>query len=325
MVEKLLEIVEPATLGDPMRPLLWVSKSCEKLAAALNEAGFHVCANTVHKMLSGLGFSRQVNRKTREGVDSPKRNAQFEYINETALAFQAQGEPIISVDTKKKELIRDFKNGGSDYRPEKCPDKVRTHDFIDKQLGKAIPYGVYDVGANAGWVSVGTDHDTAEFAVNSIETWWERVGRQRYPNSERLMITADGGGSNGSRVKLWKPELQRFADASGLEIVVCHYPPGASKWNKIEHRLFCQITQNWHGKPLTCRMVVVDLIGATTTTTGLTVQCILDVLATCHSCVIKYKVDVTSATMHVCRPVLRRLNTNCETANESYIGPVVAH
>jgi hypothetical protein len=276
MVEKLREIVEPATLGDPMRPLLWVSKSCEKLAAALKDAGYQVCANTVHKILPTLGFSRQVNRKTREGVDHPNRDAQFEYINKIALTFQAQSEPIISVDTKKKELIGDFKNGGSDYRPKGCPDKVRTHDFIDKQLGKAIPYGVYDVGANAGWVSVGIDHDTAEFAVNTIETWWERVGRQRYPNSKRLMITADGGGSNGSRVKLWKLELQRFADASGLEIVVCHYPPGASKWNKIEHRLFCQITQNWRGKPLTSRMVVVDLIGATTTTTGLTVQSILD-------------------------------------------------
>lgn len=276
MVEKLREIVEPATLGDPVRALLWVSKSCEKLEAVLKEAGFQVCANTVHKMLRALGFSRQVNRKTREGADHPNRDAQFEYINETALTFQAQGEPIISVDTKKKEMIGDFKNGGSDYRPKGCPDEVRTHDFIDKQLGRAIPYGIYDVGANAGWVSVGIDHDTAEFAVNTIDTWWKQVGRLRYPKSKRLMITADGGGSNGHRVKLWKLELQRFADANGLEIVMCHYPPGTSKWNKIEHRMFCQITQNWRGKPLTSRMVVVDLIGATTTTTGLTVHCILD-------------------------------------------------
>ena len=205
-------------------------------------------------MLERLGYRRQVNRKTKEGSHHPDRDAQFEHINKQVLAFQAAGQPVISVDTKKKELIGDYKNAGSDYRPRGSPIDVNVHDFIDKELGKAIPYGVYDIGANAGWVSVGVDHDTAEFAVNAIRRWHETMGRERYPTCDRLMITADGGGSNGSRVRLWKIELQKLADETGLTISVCHYPPGTSKWNKIEHRLFCHITQNWRGRPLTSRL-----------------------------------------------------------------------
>lgn len=276
LLNDLRQIVEPATMGDPMRPLLWVSKSRVKLAAALACVGHKVSPSSVAKLLTELGFRRQVNRKTREGDSHPDRDAQFEHINTQALDMQYRGEPVISVDTKKKELVGDFKNGGSDYRSEGSPDEVRVHDFVDKDLGKAIPYGIYDVSANAGWVTVGIDHDTAEFAVNSIRYWWQNMGLQSYPNATRLMITADGGGSNGSRVRLWKRELQAFADETGLSVSVCHYPPGTSKWNKIEHRLFCHITQNWRGKPLTSRMAIVELIAATRTTTGLTVRCQLD-------------------------------------------------
>jgi hypothetical protein len=276
LLADLLRIVEVSTLGDPMRPLLWVSKSHAKLAAALCGMGHQVSESSIPGLLDQINYRRQVNRKTLEGSHHADRDAQFEHINHQVLAFQAAGQPVISVDTKKKELIGAYKNAGSDYRPEGCPDAVNVHDFVDKDLGKAIPYGIYDLAANAGWVSVGIDHDTAEFAVNSIDRWRETMGRERYPGCDRLMITADGGGSNGSRVRLWKVKLQEFADTTGLTVVVCHYPPGTSKWNKIEHRLFCHITQNWRGKPLTSRLAVVDLIGATTTKTGLEVRCELD-------------------------------------------------
>jgi len=276
LLQDLQKLLEPATLGDPMRPLLWVSKSHAKLAAALREMGHQVSATRIPQLLERLGYRRQVNRKTKEGANHPDRNAQFEHINAKVLAFQNAGHPAISVDTKKKELIGDYKNAGSDYRPQGRPIDVNVHDFADKQLGKAIPYGVYDIGANAGWVSVGVDHDTAEFAVNAIRRWRELLGRERYPASNQLLITADGGGSNGSRVRLWKLELQKFADETGLTITVCHYPPGTSKWNKIEHRLFCHITQNWRGRPLTSRLAIIELIAATTTNSGLKVRCELD-------------------------------------------------
>ncbi|MBF0561572.1 MAG: ISAzo13 family transposase [Alphaproteobacteria bacterium] len=276
LLEDLRCLAEPATMGDPMRPLMWVSKSWEKLAAALRTMDHQVSANTVGKLLLQLGFTRHVNRKTKSGADHPDRDGQFEHINARTTALQAAGQPVISVDTKKKELIGEYKNGGSDYRPEGCSDEVKDHDFPDQELGKAVPYGIYDVQANAGWVNVGIDHDTAEFAVNSIRCWYDKMGRDRYPKANHLMITADGGGSNGSRVRLWKVELQKLAEETGLTIEVCHYPPGTSKWNKIEHRLFCHITQNWRGKPLVSRQVVVDLIAATTTKTGLKVRCELD-------------------------------------------------
>jgi hypothetical protein len=230
----------------------------------------------VRTLLTEIGFSRQVNRKADEGTRHPDRNAQFEYINETVLAAQSAGEPVISVDTKKKELVGNYRNGGSDWRPKGDPDRVKVHDFEDKTKGKIAPYGVYDVVADAGLVSVGIMHDTAEFAVASIRTWIERVGRTRYPNADELTITADCGGSNGARVRLWKLELQKLADETGLTIKVRHYPPGTSKWNKIEHRLFCRITQNWRGRPLTDRATIVELIAATRTKTGLKVECVLD-------------------------------------------------
>jgi len=269
-------LVEPATMGDPMRPLLWVSKSWVKLSTALKAMGHVVSPTTIPKLLDLIGYRRQVNRKTREGGNHPDRDAQFEHINTQVLRFQDKGEPAVSVDTKKKELIGDFKNGGSDYRPEGCADQVRVHDFKDKNLGKAVPHGIYDITANEGWVTLGIDHDTAEFAVNSLRCWYVKMGIARYPNATSLLITVDGGGSNGSAVKLWKRELQAFADETGLAITVCHYPPGTSKWNKIEHKMFCHISQNWRGKPLTSRMAIVELIGSTTTTKGLTIQCELD-------------------------------------------------
>ncbi|HEX9212077.1 MAG TPA: ISAzo13 family transposase [Bradyrhizobium sp.] len=276
LVGALERLVEPATLGDPMRPLIWVSKSMEKLAAALTEMGHPISADTVRKELVKLGFSRQSNRKADEGSHHPDRNAQFEYINAKAVAAQRQHQPVISVDTKKKELIGNFKNGGTDYRPKGNPQRVNVHDFEDKKLGKVVPYGVYDVTADAGFVSVGITSDTAEFAVASIRCWHDRMGRARYPKARELTITADCGGSNGARVRLWKVELQKLADQTGLVIRVHHYPPGTSKWNKIEHRLFCHITQNWRGRPLANRLAVVELIGATTTKTGLKVESALD-------------------------------------------------
>jgi hypothetical protein len=276
LLEHLRQILEPATMGDPMRPLLWVSKSHAKLAAALRAMGHQIAKSSIPRLLNQLKYRRQVNRKTLEGSHNPDRDAQFEHINAAVIAAQAAGQPVISIDTKKKELVGSYKNGGSDYRPEGCPDKVGVHDFVDKELGKAIPYGVYDIAANAGYVSVGIDNDTAEFAVNSIRCWLDVMGWTRYPDTGHLMITADGGGSNGSRVRLFKTELQALADETRLTLQVCHYPPGTSKWNKIEHRLFCHITQNWRGRPLTSRLTVVELIAATTTKTGLTVRCELD-------------------------------------------------
>jgi hypothetical protein len=275
-LECLRKLVESSVLGDPMRALLWTSKSLDKLAVALEEAGHKVCTHTVRKMLTEIGYSRQPNRKSQEGKQHPDRDAQFEHINAVAIAFQEGNSPVISVDTKKKELIGNFKNAGTDYRPTGCPDEVLTHDFIDAEKGKVVPYGIYDVGANQGWVSVGVDHDTSEFAVATISRWWGDVGKPRYPKARRILVTADAGGSNGYRVRLWKLELQRMADEFGIAITVCHFPPGTSKWNKIEHRLFCQITQNWRGTPLTSRAVVVDLIGNTRTKKGLTVKCVLD-------------------------------------------------
>jgi Rhodopirellula transposase DDE domain len=276
LVAELERLVEPARLGDPMRPLIWVSKSMDKLAATLTAMGHPISADTVRKELVKLGFSRQSNRKADEGSKHPDRNAQFEYINKKVVAAQVKRQPVISVDTKKKELVGNFKNAGTDYRPKGEPRRVNVHDFEDKQLGKVVPYGVYDVTANAGFVSVGITSDTAEFAVHSIRCWLERMGRQRYPKARELTITADCGGSNGARVRLWKVELQKLADETGLLLHVHHYPPGTSKWNRIEHRLFCHITQNWRGRPLTDRVAVVELIGATTTKGGLRVECALD-------------------------------------------------
>ena len=277
VVEDLRHLAEPTTMGDPMRALTWVSKSPAKLVQALAQRGHEVCRNTVDKLLeTRLEYSRQFNRKTHEGTSHQDRDAQFEYINARVTAAQAVGQPVISVDTKKKELIGNFKNGGSDYRPKGDPIRVKVHDFEDKTLGKVVPYRVYDIGANAGWVSLGITSDTAEFAVQSIRSWIAHVGRPRYPQMHELTITADCGGSNGARVRLWKAELQKLADETGLTLRIHHYPPGTSKWNKIEHRLFCHITQNWRGRPLESRMAVVELIAATTTKTGLTVACVLD-------------------------------------------------
>lgn len=277
LVDDLKRIVEPVTLGSPVQPLTWVSKSHAKLAAALRELGHAISAETVRKLLSSaLGFSRQHNRKADEGSRHPDRNAQFEHINRHVVAAQAKGEPVISVDTKKKELVGNYRQGGTDYRPKGQPLRVKVHDFEDKALGKVVPYGVYDVGANEGFVSLGITADTAEFAVNAIRTWRTRLGLARYPGMRELTITADCGGSNGARVRLWKVELQRFADETDLTLHVHHYPPGTSKWNRIEHRMFCFITQNWRGRPLTDRLAIVELIGATTTRTGLKVDCALD-------------------------------------------------
>jgi hypothetical protein len=277
LIDDLKRLVEPATLGSPVQPLLWVSKSRAKLAQALKEMGHVISANTVGKLLTNvLGFSRQHNRKADEGSRHPDRNGQFEHINAKVVAARAKGEPVISVDTKKKELVGNYKNAGSDYRPKGQPARVNVHDFEDEELGKVVPYGVYDIAANEAFVSVGITADTAEFAVQAIRTWLRRMGRQRYPKMSELTITADCGGSNGARVRLWKVELQKLADATGLTLHVHHYPPGTSKWNRIEHRLFCHITQNWRGRPLTDRVAVVELIGATTTATGLKVECLLD-------------------------------------------------
>ena len=277
LVADLELLVEPATMGDPERALKWVSKSPAKLADALHAQGHAVSPNTISKLLEDrLGYSRQVNRKTHEGASHPDRNAQFEYINAKVTAAMAAGQPVISVDTKKKELIGNYRNAGSDWRPKANPHRVKVHDFEDKSLGKVVPYGIYDVGANAGWVSLGITSDTAEFAVASIRTWIDRIGRPRYASMQELRITADCGGSNGARIRLWKTELQKLADATGLTLHINHYPPGTSKWNKIEHRMFCHITQNWRGQPLQSRATVIELIANTTTKTGLKVECALD-------------------------------------------------
>ena len=276
LLDDLRRVVEPATFGDPMRPLLWISKSHDKLAVAMQALGHKISAVSVKRLLPALGYSRQTNRKADEGSKHPDRNAQFEHINTKVMAAQAAGQPVISVDTKKKELVGNYRNGGTDYCPKGEPRRVKVHDFEDKELGKVVPYGVYDVAANTGFVSVGITADTAEFAVAAVRRWLDEMGRERYPNARELTITADGGGSNGSRVRLWKVELQKFADDTGLAIHVHHYPPGTSKWNKIEHRLFCHITQTWRGRPLTDRLAVVELIAATTTKTGLRVASALD-------------------------------------------------
>ena len=268
-------LVEPATRGDPMSPLQWTCKSMTNLADELHARGHPISPRTVAGLLHAMHYSLQADRKTLEGGTHPDRNAQFARINADVEAFQARGAPVISVDAKKKELVGPYKNGGREWQPKGMPEETNVYDFPNKELGKVTPYGVYDLTANAGWVSVGTDHDTAQFAVQTIETWWEQMGRTQYAATE-LLIVADGGGSNGSHNKLWKIELQRLANTTGLSLVVRHFPPGCSKWNKIEHRLFSQITQNWRGRPLVSHEVIVELIGHTTTRTGLQVQAALD-------------------------------------------------
>jgi hypothetical protein len=269
-------LVEPTARGDPESPLRWTCKSVRRLAAELQGQGFHIGRQKVADLLWQAGYSLQGNRKTREGKQHPDRDAQFEYIAGQVRKLQRRGQPVISVDTKKKELVGDFKNNGREWRPKGQPVGVRVHDFMDKTLGKAIPYGVYDLTANAGWVSVGIDHDTADFAVESIRRWWQNMGRPLYPHGSELLITADGGGSNGSRNRLWKVALQRLADELQLVIHVCHFPPGTSKWNKIEHRLFSHIGINWRGRPLISHEVIIQLIANTHTETGLRVRAELD-------------------------------------------------
>ena len=276
LLAALNELVEPSIRGDPEAALRWVSKSQRRLSAALAERGFTAGQKLVGRLLKRLGFSLQANAKTREGTSHPDRNAQFEHINAEVKAFQAAGEPVISVDTKKKEPVGDFKNGGRELRPKGQPEPVRVHDFVIPELGKVAPYGVYDVAANDGWVNLGISHDTAAFAVESIRRWWYALGAARYPTAKRLLINADCGGSNGNRVRLWKRELQVLADELGIAITVNHLPPGTSKWNRIEHRLFAFITMNWRAKPLVSYLVIIQLIASTTTDTGLTVACQLD-------------------------------------------------
>ncbi len=276
LVEALRRLVDPATRGDPTGPLLWTTLSAARLSEALGKEGHPASERTVNRLLHDLGYSLQSNRKTVEGRQHPDRDAQFRHVNRKAKTFQGRGEPVVSVDTKKKELVGNFRNGGREWHPKGEPEKVLVHDFKDKELGKAIPYGVYDLAANNGWVSVGVDHDTASFAAESVRRWWERMGRHAYPDAKRLLATADAGGSNGPRNRLWKLELQRVADATGLEVSVCHFPPGTSKWNKIEHRMFCWITENWRGRPLVSREAVVELIANTTTRGGLSIRAELD-------------------------------------------------
>lgn len=276
LLKDLERLVDGDCRGDPESLLRWTSKSVRHLSEGLRERGHRVHFTTVAQLLRGLGYSLQANVKTREGSQHPDRDAQFRYINAVAKRAVDQHEPVISVDTKKKELVGDFKNAGREWRPKGKPELVRVHDFKDKQLGKAIPYGVYDIGSDQGWVNVGIDHDTAQFAVSSIRSWWEHLGQDRYPKATTLQITADCGGSNGNRTRLWKVELQKLADQTGLEIAVCHLPPGTSKWNRIEHRLFSFITMNWRGKPLVSLETIINLIGATTTSTGLEVYARLD-------------------------------------------------
>jgi Rhodopirellula transposase DDE domain len=276
LVLDLKRLVEPVTRGDPMQPLLWTTRSLRNLVKELAKKGHKVCPMVVGGLLRDMGYSLQANSKTREGSKHIDRNAQFHYINTQARAFLAANEPVISVDTKKKELVGNFKNNGREWRPKGRPELVNIHDFIDPKLSRAVPYGVYDITNNVGWVSVGTDHDTASFAVNAIRRWWRTMGKKRHAKAKRLMITADGGGSNGYRVRLWKVELQNLADELKLPITVCHLPPGTSKWNKIEHRLFSFITTNWRGKPLRSYRTIVQLIAATTTDAGLKVRAELD-------------------------------------------------
>jgi hypothetical protein len=276
LLANLMALVEPGERGDPMSPLRWTCKSLRQLAAELTARGHRVSRTVVGELLKRQKFSLQGNSKTREGGDHPDRDAQFIHINQSVTAALAAQQPVISVDTKKKELVGDFKNAGREWRPQGDPEAVRVHDFLIKGLGRAVPYGIYDIAANAGWVSVGMDHDTSAFAVQTVRRWWHEVGCKRYPGAQCLTITCDGGGSNGSRVRLWKRELQGLANELGVDITVHHLPPGTSKWNKIEHRLFSFISMNWRAKPLVSYRVIVDLISATTTDTGLTVHCELD-------------------------------------------------
>ena len=274
--QELERLLDPVTRGDPQSPLRWTCKSVRKLAEELNRGGRQTNRQTVAELLRAMGYSLQANRKTLEGKQHPDRNAQFEYINERVQQQLLQSQPVISVDTKKKELVGEFKNGGREWRPQGEPERVGVHDFPSKELGKVAPYGVYDLGRNSGWVSVGVDHDPSAFAVESIRRWWYSMGRRCYPRARKLLITADAGGSNGARVRLWKWELQKLADETELRIAVCHFPPGTSKWNKIEHRLFSAISQNWRGKPLVNHEVIINLIAATTTKNGLRVESQLD-------------------------------------------------
>jgi hypothetical protein len=276
LAEALERLVEPTVRGDPECALRWTCKSTSKLVIELRRQGFQVGSRTVAKELRDQDFSLQANRKTREGQSHPDRNAQFAYINEQVLRFQQRGQPAVSVDTKKKELVGDYKNAGREWRRRGRPEEVRVHDFPDPKMKKAIPYGVYDLTRNEGWVSVGIDHDTARFAAASIKRWWRKMGKKRYPQAKELLITADCGGSNSSRTRLWKVALQELADDLGLRLTICHFPPGTSKWNKIEHRMFCHITQNWRGRPLTSYAVIVQLIGNTKTTAGLQIRAELD-------------------------------------------------
>ena len=276
LLADLKELVESTTRGDPESPLLWTSRSLRNIATSLSAQGHSVGIMTIRRLLKELGYSLQSNRKRLEGKQHPDRNAQFEHINETIRQRQQAGEPTISVDTKKKELVGSYKNAGSELRPKHDPELVEVHDFVDKTVGRATPYGVYDIAHNEGWVSVGISHDTSEFAVQGIRSWWYEMGQPRYPDASSLLITADGGGSNGYRVRLWKLELQKLADELNMPVSVCHLPPGTSKWNKIEHRLFSFITKNWRGKPLVTHQVIVELIASTTTSTGLKVQSCLD-------------------------------------------------
>ncbi|MGH3659192.1 MAG: ISAzo13 family transposase, partial [Micromonosporaceae bacterium] len=276
LVAALERLVDPEARGDPMSPLRWTAKSTRTLAAALQQAGHQVSDFVVRRLLTALGYSLQANAKTAEGRQHPDRDAQFRYLNEQVTAHQDEDCPVISVDTKKKELIGEYTNGGREWHPHAQPTQVNVYDFIDDELGKAIPYGVYDLAANTGWVSVGTDHDTAAFAVTTIARWWDAVGRATYPGASKLLITADGGGSNGYRTRQWKTELAALAARTGLAITVCHLPPGTSKWNKIEHRLFSHLSMNWRGRPLTSHEVIVETIGTTTTRTGLRVHAELD-------------------------------------------------
>jgi Rhodopirellula transposase DDE domain len=273
LLSDLLALVEPTERGDPMSPLRWTCKGTRRLAKELTAMGHKISRTVVGELLNAQKFSLQGNRKTLEGGQSPDRDAQFHHINESVIKALAERRPVISVDTKKKELVGDFKNNGREWRPRGSPEEVRVHDFVIPELGRAVPYGVYDIAANAGWVSVGMSADTAEFAVTTIRRWWNEIGRARYPDTNCLTITADGGGSNGSRVRLWKRELQRLSNELGIDIAVHHLPPGTSKWNKIEHRLFSFITMNWRGKPLVSYQTIISLIGATTTENGLTVWC----------------------------------------------------
>jgi hypothetical protein len=272
LMDTLEAILNPHTRGDPMKVLLWSSKSLRNLESALKEKGYSVSYVTVGELLKSLGYSLQANKKTDEGSSVPDRNEQFEFINETAVSFMNNNAPVISVDCKKKELIGNFKNAGREWYVKGEAPEVKVYDFIDKELGKAVPYGIYDIAKNEGWVSVGISKDTAEFAVNSIRTWWQQMGQEQYPTANKLLVTADGGGSNSSRSRLWKKELQTLATEIGLEIHVCHFPPGTSKWNKIEHRMFSHITKNWRAKPLESLAIIVDLIASTTTNKGLTIK-----------------------------------------------------